>query len=93
MMHSACRGVTLTLISTPPAGRDNELSVATREALLSAITTETRDGTTDHGTVGSELARHAIALKALAPTSPALSPSEAALLSEWLDRIADERPR
>ena len=85
MMHSACRGVILSLISTPPDERDSGLSEAVREAMLSVITT----GTTDLDDTEEDLpARRAIALKAVLPESRVLKPSEAALLSDWLDRIA-----
>ncbi|MGV0743060.1 TetR/AcrR family transcriptional regulator [Mycolicibacterium sp. XJ870] len=85
MMHSACRGVTLNLISMPPDERDSGLSEALREAVLSVITT---DVAVDRDAGDDLLARRAIALKAVLPESRALMPSEAALLSDWLDRIA-----
>jgi AcrR family transcriptional regulator len=83
MMHSACRGVVLTLISMPPERRDAGLSAATREAMLSVITT-------DVATVGKVdgVARRAIALKASLQGCDVLTDAEAALLNEWLDRLA-----
>lgn len=86
MMHSACRGVTLTLISMPPADRDLGLSEATREVVLSGITT-------DAGTMstGTGIAPRAVALKsALDPPPSALTRAETALLAEWLDRLTAE---
>lgn len=85
MMHSGCRGVTLTLIATPPAERDRELSESTREALLSAITTG--EGERSKGTT---LASRAIALKSglTAARPKVLTGAEAALLEEWLDRLS-----
>lgn len=83
---SACRGVTFNLISTPVAERDKGLSKATREAVLSVITTDV--STTEHGSEDDLPARRAIALKAVFGRSRALTPAEAALLSEWLDRLA-----
>ena len=73
MIHAAGSGVTLTLISTEPGERDPALSVATREAILAAVT-----------------ANRAVALNAvLFEAEAGLTPGEQALLSEWLDRIAD----
>jgi AcrR family transcriptional regulator len=86
MMHSACRGVTLNLISTPVPERDEGLSEATREAVLSVITTDA--STTEAGSEDDLPARRAVALKAVLGKSRALTPAEAALLSEWLDRLA-----
>jgi len=85
MIHSACRGVALTLISTPVAERDRGLSTATREAILSVLTTDAsppEDGEDDLR------ARRAVALKAVLGESPALTRAETALLSDWLDRLS-----
>ncbi|MFI7428173.1 TetR/AcrR family transcriptional regulator [Micromonospora sp. NPDC049836] len=88
MLHAAARGVTLSLIETPPADRDATLAVATREAVLAAVCT---DGTEGHATAGA--VRHAVALRTALPTLGAeLSPAERALLGEWLDRLAGARP-
>ena len=85
MIHSACRGVTLTLISTPVAERDQGLSTATREAILSVLTT---DAAIPKGGDDDLTARHAVALKAVLGESPALTRAETALLSDWLDRLS-----
>ncbi|OBB19854.1 TetR/AcrR family transcriptional regulator [Mycolicibacterium elephantis] len=86
MVHSACRGVTLTLISQPPDARDPELSNATREALLAAITTDGSDGPLED----ARTAARAIALKSVLKTVDAsvLTEAETALLVEWLDRLS-----
>ena len=86
MMHAACRGVTLSLISTSVEERDEGLSEATREAILSVITavaSKSEDGRDD-----DLPARRAVALKAVLPRSRALRHTEVALLSEWLDRLS-----
>ncbi|AQA02984.1 TetR family transcriptional regulator [Mycobacterium sp. MS1601] len=92
MLHSACRGVTLTLIATPPEQRDPDLSPATREAILTAITTGATKPRTDAG-----VAPRALALKSvLEPRPQNLSAAETALLGEWLDRLStatDQAPR
>lgn len=90
MIHSACRGVTLNLISTPVAERDLGLSTATREAILSVLTTDAlppEDGEDDLR------ARRAVALKAVLGESPALTRAETALLSDWLDRLSGKSSR
>jgi AcrR family transcriptional regulator len=85
MLHSACRGVTLNLISTPAAERDQSLSATMREAMLAMLTTDAsprEDGEDDLR------ARRAVALKAVLGESPGLTRAEAALLSDWLDRLS-----
>jgi len=87
LIHAAGSGVTMSLIATPPAERDDTLSVLARETVLAAITTvaptERPAAATDTAIV------HAIALRA-SPTEAlgALTPAERGLLDEWLDRIA-----
>ncbi|MCT7658019.1 TetR/AcrR family transcriptional regulator [Mycobacterium deserti] len=83
MMHSACRGVVLTLIAMPPEQRDTGLSAATREAILSVITTDA--ASVDES---DRVATRAVALKASLRGSRVLTDAEAALLSEWLDRLS-----
>ncbi|MGV0789343.1 TetR/AcrR family transcriptional regulator [Mycolicibacterium sp. XJ2] len=86
MVHSACRGVAFTLISQLPEDRDPGLSHATREAILAAITTEGFDDPFGD----TRIATRAIALKSVLESADTktLSPTEAALLREWLDRLA-----
>ena len=86
MMHSACKGVTLTLIGTPEEERDKGLSHATREAILSVIA----DSSPAVDESNDELpARRAIAMKAVLGSARGLTPAELSLLSEWLDRLAN----
>ncbi|WP_205871035.1 TetR/AcrR family transcriptional regulator [Mycolicibacterium holsaticum] len=86
MLHSACRGVTLTLIAQPPDARDPELSNATREAMLAAITTDAPDGPLED----TRAAARAIALKSVLGTIDpgVLTNAETGLLVEWLDRLS-----
>ncbi|MGV0646096.1 TetR/AcrR family transcriptional regulator [Mycolicibacterium sp. XJ879] len=86
MVHSACRGVTLTLVSQPPQARDPGLSNATREAMLAAITTDRPDSRLED----TRTAARAIALKSVLETGDAsvLTEAETALLVEWLDRLS-----
>jgi AcrR family transcriptional regulator len=89
MSHAAGVGVTLTLIGTRPEERDPALSGATREAILAAVTT---DAAPDTATGHDRVPGRAVALKAALPETPAgFTPSESALLSEWLDRLARHR--
>jgi AcrR family transcriptional regulator len=83
MVHAAGVGVTLALIS---GGGDGELSARTREAVLGAITVP--DASREDGPPSS--AARAVALQAALTADPpsALTPTEKALLTEWLDRIA-----
>ncbi len=90
MIHSACRGVTLDLISTPTAERDQGLSAATREAVLTAITI---DASRRRKTRIDPRARHAVALKAALGEPSGFTPAETGLLVEWLDRLSGETRR
>jgi AcrR family transcriptional regulator len=84
MIHAASMGVTLALIAS--GGDDQELSARTREAVLAAVTTDKAE---DHP---SSVSAMAIALtSALDGRTPrTLSAAEAAMLREWLTRIAVE---
>jgi len=89
MIHAAGSGVTLALIGTEPEDRDPALSEATREAILAAVTTDETAGVEDEGDGDDRMVSRAVALKAVLPETTELTPGEHALLSEWLDRIAD----
>jgi AcrR family transcriptional regulator len=85
MVHSAGVGVALALISGGADEADGaELSVRTREAVLAAVTVP--DGAPGDGAVASR----AVALRAALSEGPPpeLTATEAALLAEWLDRVA-----
>jgi AcrR family transcriptional regulator len=95
MIGSACQGVTLKLISTPLAERDAGVSAATREAVLAAITDEARargkGRQKEKEREKDDLPRrHAVALKAVMGKSRVLTPAESSMLSEWLDRLAED---
>lgn len=90
MIHAAGSGVTLTLIGAEPANRDPALSEATREAILAAVTTDAAPETATGQYGHDRAASRAVALKAvLHEASAGFTPSESALLSEWLDRLAN----
>lgn len=99
---AANTGVTLALIATPPADRDPELSARTREIILAAVTTPA-DPDSARQPAEAPLAARALALDAALDTArntavdatragqpgqPPLSPAEAALLHDWLLRLA-----
>jgi AcrR family transcriptional regulator len=83
LIHAAGHGTTLTLIATPEADRDPELSRTAREAVIAAITT----GTSPPTSPGPATA--AVTLRAVLPGTRALTDPERALMAEWLDRIAN----
>lgn len=87
LVHATCVGVVLSLIGTPEAERDPELSALARETVLRAVTTVGRP------VVEVDVATRAVALRASLQKHPVrtLSPAEHTLLSEWLDRVADAR--
>jgi AcrR family transcriptional regulator len=88
MVHSACKGVALTLMAMPPESRDLGLSQAMRELMISAITTGAAAKATRGKARPPAVAQHAIALKAVLAQSDTLTATEAALMREWLDRLA-----
>lgn len=96
LIAAAGEGVTLSLIATPAGERDPRLSTAMREALLAAVLTvpaTVGEGTPDAAAPGpGRVATHAVALHAvLGEAAPSvLSPAEALLLHEWLDRLATD---
>jgi AcrR family transcriptional regulator len=84
LVHSAGRGITLTLIGLPPDQRDPGLSEMAREAVLAAVTTDaTADASPDAGPIAT-----AVALRAVLPRLSVLTGAERGLLEEWLDRVA-----
>jgi hypothetical protein len=86
---AASSGVILALITDSADEIDLRLSARVRDAILDSITTggTNRKRTSAKVTVASA----AIALNsALADAPPVLSDTEAALLQDWLDRLANE---
>jgi AcrR family transcriptional regulator len=84
LIHAAGTGAVLTLLATPPEGRDRRLADAMYEAVAGAILTDAPSIERD------DPASAAVAFRALAPRLPVLSDAERALLAEWLDRAIDE---
>ena len=89
LVTAAGRGVTLSLIDTPPEARDPRLSHAMRDAVLAAIMTEPPSGAGGSRPGAERVAASAVALRAVLPEAPgALSPAELQLMGEWLDRLS-----
>jgi AcrR family transcriptional regulator len=82
LIRAAGMGTTLMLIAMPEADRDPALSVAAREAVIAAVTTDEPAGRTP----GPEAA--AITLRAALPGRDEFSAAEKALLDEWLGRLS-----
>ena len=96
LIYAAGTGVTLTLMTTPPAERDARLSETMREAILNAIavpaSVESPSESPHAPPAADRVAVHAVALRALLTEAPAiLSPAENHLLNDWLDRLATAR--
>ncbi|RKN37096.1 TetR/AcrR family transcriptional regulator [Streptomyces hoynatensis] len=87
LIHAAGSGTTLTLLATPEHSRDPELSATAREAVIAALTTDAPGPAAAPGTPTAAVTA-AVTLRALLPQTGALTAAEAALLREWLDRIA-----
>jgi AcrR family transcriptional regulator len=84
LVHSAGRGITLTLIGLPPDQRDPALAEMAREAVLAAVTTDAAaDASPDAGPIAT-----VVALRAVLPQLSVLTGAERGLLTEWLDRVA-----
>jgi AcrR family transcriptional regulator len=87
LMHATGIGVVLSLLATPPAERDPELSTVARDHVLRAITT----GDGPDPAPASGIVSRAVALReALShDDTNVLTVNERALLADWLDRMAD----
>lgn len=87
LIHATNTGVTLALISTPPGDRDPDLSPRARDSILATIIAPI-----DHDAPGNSdtpLATRALALDAALADNPhPLTRTEAALLHDWLHRLA-----
>ncbi len=82
-------GVVLALIATKEEDRNLTLSYMARESVLAAVTTDEADEALNGGDDRRRVANRAVALKAILPEAEAgLTPSENALLSDWLDKLA-----
>jgi AcrR family transcriptional regulator len=88
LVHSASRGITLTLIGLPPERRDPTLAESAREAVLAAVTTDP----SSHASAGIGPVWAAVALRAALSQLVVLTPAERGLLQEWLDRVASDLP-
>jgi len=86
VVHAAGSGTALALLAQPVEQRDLEVSTATREAIIAAITTEPPARALSDSTIA------AIALRANVTQISALTTSEIALLRDWLDRVIADRP-
>jgi len=94
MIHAAAVGVVLVLLGQGGARGDQTLAVATREAVLAAITTDPQT-VSPHARPAprSDVIRHAVALKAsLSQDARPFTTAERALFSEWLSRFIDTEP-
>lgn len=91
MLSAAGGGVALVLIAQGGATSDQTLSVATREAILAAITTDLHAAAAHaQPPAHSDVTHHAVALKAsLSPDAGLFTAAERALLDEWLARFID----
>ena len=90
LFHATASGFVLSQIAVPPAERDPDLSAVFREHMLRAIAIATEDeGEPAAG--DSSIARRAVALREALREggTTALTAGETAVLSEWLDRLAD----
>ena len=90
MITAACRGVALSLISTPDEERDARLSQDIREAVLDTITVAPSvNGVAGESPGENRVAARAVALRAVMAEAPdVLSSAEQLLLGEWLDRLS-----
>ncbi|MET0453062.1 MAG: helix-turn-helix domain-containing protein [Mycobacterium sp.] len=89
LFQSCGVGFIITQIAVPVARRDQELSDIARENAIASIM-----GRPSSGRARSTLAGRATALRqSLGDDDLPLTPAERSLMAEWLNRIADRRPR
>lgn len=90
MIELSGTGVTLSLITSPDSPINAELSSRMRDAVLAAITVglvDSRDRA--DGAARDGLVARTLALDAIVKDAPeVLSDGEAALMHEWLQRLA-----
>ncbi len=93
MLYAAGAGVVLVLIAQGGASHDRTLSVATREAVLAAITTDPHtESAHTPPSPRSDAIRYAVALKAsLSQDARPFTTAERALFDEWLTRFIDTK--
>jgi AcrR family transcriptional regulator len=86
LTHATCVGITLSLIASPEP--DLEVSAIAREATLRTFVVDMPAPEQI-----ADIASRAVALRAALPPAddPSLSRAERALLTEWLDRLANAR--
>lgn len=84
IMQATARGAVLAWLDQPGHSRDPAFITTMREAMISAVTTET--------SILPEPGRASAArtLKASLPGQTSLSPAEQHLLTDWLDRLSAE---
>lgn len=82
IMQASAQGAVLTWLGQPEDQRDPAFIAAMREAMISAVTTETA-ALPEPGLPGA-----ARTLKANLPGQASLSPAEQQLLTDWLDRLS-----
>jgi AcrR family transcriptional regulator len=86
LMHCAAVGFVVSQIRVLPDERDPQLSEIMRENAIAAIVTETSQQPAPSGLPGRAVAlREAL----LGDPDGALTPTEKAMMAEWLDRLAD----
>ena len=83
LIHAAGTGVVFTLIDQPEDERDETLADLAWEAVCTTILIDTRAAEPSGPTTA------AVTLRAALADLTAFTPSEGALLGDWLDRIAD----
>lgn len=89
MIQAAGVGVVLTLNAARDEARNPSLSEKTRETILAGLTTDPIPEAAAGQAGRDRVSGRAVALKAVLPEASAgFTPSEIALLSEWLDRLA-----
>ncbi len=87
LVHAAGTGAVFALLEQDVAARRLNLAETLMETVLAGILVDTPLPRTD--AVDSPARAAAVTLRATAHDLTALSPSEQALLSEWLDRVID----
>ncbi|MFF4706164.1 TetR/AcrR family transcriptional regulator [Streptomyces sp. NPDC001288] len=85
VIHATARGAVLTWLSMPESERDPALLTTLREAMVTAVTDE-EPAVRAAGPAGAARALRA----GLTDRPTPLTPAEQHLLTEWLDRLADD---
>ena len=89
LIHAAGTGAVLTMLARPPEHRDLAVADAMYDAVRQAILTDAPAHVHAHATTTAKV----VAFRIVVANLDGLTDAERALMTEWLDRVADNQTR